>query len=82
MPGVTGGEETVFLQMGAFSHEASAEELAGRLEGVDLKPTSILKGKNNMYRVWIGPYTTAREADTMIQRAIELGFDRPHRVKP
>lgn len=81
VPGVTGGEETVFLQMGAFSREDSAEELAGRLEGVDLKPTSILKG-NKMYRVWIGPYSTAREADTMIQRAIELGFDRPHRVKP
>jgi rare lipoprotein A len=61
VPGVTGGEETVFLQMGAFSREDSAEELAGRLEGVDLKPTSILKG-NNVYRVWIGPYTTAREA--------------------
>jgi rare lipoprotein A len=81
IPGATGGEETVFLQMGAFSSEKSAEELAGRLEGVDLKPTSIHKG-NRMYRVWIGPYTTAREADTMIQRAIELGFERPHRVKP
>ncbi|HKX56819.1 MAG TPA: septal ring lytic transglycosylase RlpA family protein, partial [Xanthomonadales bacterium] len=81
VPGVTGGEETVFLQMGAFSREDSAEELAGRLEAVDLKPTSILKG-NKTYRVWIGPYTTAREADTMIQRAIELGFERPHRVKP
>lgn len=81
VPGVTGGEETVFLQMGAFSKEESAEELVGRLEGVDLKPTSIHKG-NKMYRVWIGPYTTARETDTMIQRAIELGFERPHRVKP
>lgn len=81
VPGVTGGEETVFLQMGAFSREESAEELVGRLESVDLKPTSILKS-NKMYRVWIGPYTTARETDSMIQRAIELGFDRPHRVKP
>ncbi len=81
VPGVTGGEETVFLQMGAFSKQNSAEELAGRLEGVDLKPASIHKG-GRMYRVWLGPYTTAREVDTVIQRAIELGFERPHRVKP
>jgi len=81
VPGVTGGEETVFLQMGAFSQEDTAEELAGRLEGVDLKPASIHKG-DRVYRVWLGPYTTAREVDTVIQRAIELGFERPHRVKP
>jgi rare lipoprotein A len=81
VPGETGGEETVFLQMGAFSKENTAEELAGRLEGVDLKPASIHKG-DRVYRVWLGPYTTAREVDTVIQRAIELGFERPHRVKP
>jgi rare lipoprotein A len=81
VPGVTGGEETVFLQMGAFSLQDSAEELAGRLEGVDLKPASIQQG-GGMFRVWLGPYTTAREVDTVIQRAIELGFERPHRVKP
>ena len=81
VPGVTGGEQTVFLQMGAFGQESSAEELAGRLEGVDLKPASIRKG-DKVYKVWLGPYTTAREADSVIQRAIELGFERPHRVKP
>jgi len=78
---VTGGDETVFLQMGAYGQIDGAEELVGRLEGVDLKPASIHEG-NSMYRVWIGPYTTAREVDAMIQRAIELGFERPHRVKP
>lgn len=81
VPGVTGGEETVFLQMGAFREENSAEELAGRLEGVNLKPASIRKG-DKVYRVWLGPYTTAREVDSVIQRAVELGFERPHRVKP
>lgn len=78
---VTGGDETVFLQMGAYGAKDSAEELVGRLESVDLKPASVNKGKS-MYRVWIGPFTTAREVDAMIQRAIELGFDRPYRVKP
>ncbi len=78
---VTGGDETVFLQMGAYGAKDSAEELIGRLESADLKPASINKG-TNMYRVWIGPYTTAREVDAMIQRAIELGFERPYRVKP
>jgi len=81
VPGITGGEETVFLQMGAFSEENSAEELVGRLEGVDLKPASIRKG-DKVYRVRLGPYTTAREVDSVIQRAIELGFERPHRVRP
>jgi len=77
----TGGDETVFLQVGAYAREDSAEELVGRLESVELKPTSINRG-NSMFRVWLGPYTTAREVDAVIQRAIELGFERPHIVKP
>lgn len=81
MASATGGDEIVFLQMGAYSKKESAEGLVGRLESVELKPTSINKG-NRMYRVWIGPYNTAREVDAVIQRAIELGFERPHRVKP
>lgn len=78
---VTGGDETVFLQMGAYGTKDGAQELVGRLESADLKPASVNEGKS-MYRVWIGPFTTAREVDAMIQRAIELGFDRPYRVKP
>ncbi len=77
----TGGDEIVFLQMGAYGKKNSAEELVNRLESLELKPTSINRG-NSMYRVWLGPYSTAREVDAVIQRAIELGFERPHRVKP
>jgi len=74
-------DEEVFLQIGAYTQSSGAEELAGKLEGVDLKPVSIHRG-NNMFKVWIGPYGSGREADAVIQRAIELGFERPHRVKP
>ncbi len=77
----TGGDEIVFLQMGAYGKKNGAEEMLDRLEGVDLKPASINKG-DRMYRVWLGPFSTAREVDAVIQRAIELGFERPHRVKP
>lgn len=69
-----------WLQAGAYGRREGAEDLAGRLQQAELNPVSI-HDKENLFRVWLGPYASAAEVDRIIGRAIELGFDRPHRVK-
>lgn len=68
-----------WLQAGAFQQRAGAEELARRLERANLKPVSI-RNADEMFRVWLGPFDSSAEIERVIQRAIELGFERPHRV--
>lgn len=69
-----------WLQAGAFGKRESAEDLARRLAHSDLKPASVHED-DDLFRVWLGPYASAPEIEAVIQRAIELGFERPHRVK-
>jgi len=69
-----------WLQAGAFSKRESAEDLAARLSRSELKPVSI-HDDDRLFRVWLGPYASNSEIEAAIQRAIELGFERPHRVK-
>ena len=69
-----------WLQAGAFGKRESAEDLARQLNRSDLKPVSI-HGDEDLFRVWLGPYRSNIEIDEVIRRAIELGFERPHRVK-
>lgn len=78
-PPTHSGEET-WLQVGAYGRREGAEDVAGRLQRGGLSPVSI-HDIDDLYRVWLGPYLSAAEVDTVIQRAIELGFERPHRVR-
>ena len=78
-PAKTVTSET-WLQAGAYSRKDGARQLAGRLENSDLEPVSIRKD-DGLYRVWLGPYSSDSQAERVIARAVELGFDRPHRVK-
>jgi rare lipoprotein A len=73
-------EGETWLQAGAYGRRDGAEELAGRLQKADLKPVTIHAG-GDLFRVWLGPYGSGAEAESIIQRAIELGFERPHRVR-
>jgi rare lipoprotein A len=68
-----------WLQAGAFGQRAGAEELAERLARADLKPVSIRNG-GKLFLVWLGPYDSNLEINAVTQRAIELGFERPHKV--
>ena len=68
------------LQAGAYSRRDGAQKLARSMEDSGLSPVSINE-VDGLYRVWLGPYADASEAERVIDRAIELGFDRPHRVK-
>jgi rare lipoprotein A len=73
------GAET-WLQAGAFGRREGADQLAGRLRGSGLTPVSV-HDSDGLYRVWLGPYGGDADADAVIQQAIELGFERPHRVR-
>jgi cell division protein FtsN len=72
--------EATWLQAGAYGRREGAEELAGRLRQADLAPVSI-NDSDNLFRVWLGPYGSYAEAESVILKAIELGFERPHRVR-
>ena len=69
-----------WLQAGAFGSENGARSLASRLEVAGLSPVSVHQAEN-LFRVWLGPYSGDLEMESVIARAIELGFDRPHKVK-
>ena len=69
-----------WLQAGAYSSIEGARQLLRSLERAKLLPVSI-HDVGGLFRVWIGPFADAAEADRVIDRAIELGFDRPHRIK-
>lgn len=72
--------EETWLQAGAYGQRDGAERLATRLERASLNPVSI-HDVGNLFRVWLGPYTSSSEIESVISRAIELGFERPHRVR-
>jgi len=69
-----------FLQAGAYGRREGAEELADQLRRANLAPVSIHDG-GSLFRVWLGPYSSAAEVESVIRKAIELGFERPHRVQ-
>ena len=73
-------EAGTWLQAGAYGRREGAEELAGQLRRADLQPVSIHDG-GSLFRVWLGPYSSATEVESVIRKAIELGFERPHRVQ-
>lgn len=68
-----------WLQAGAYGNREGAERLAGQLQRASLIPVSI-HDVGELFRVWLGPYSSSAEAESVISRAIELGFERPHRV--
>jgi rare lipoprotein A len=75
-----GNEGETWLQAGAYGRREGAEKLAGQLERADVSPVSI-HSTGNLFRVWLGPYLSSVELESVIARVIELGFERPHRVR-
>ena len=69
-----------FLQVGAFSKKKTARELAGKMTAAHLNPVTVKKNKG-LYKVFIGPYETEWEIEASSQRVVELGYERPHKVK-
>ncbi len=75
-----GNRRETWLQAGAYGKREGAEQLAGQLQQADVSPVSI-HNIGNLFRVWLGPYLSSAELESVIVRVIELGFERPHRVK-
>ena len=73
--------EGTFLQVGAFGEREAAEQLAGKMMAEHLQPVSVQQG-GGLYKVWVGPYRDARDIELTTARLIELGYERPHKVKP
>jgi len=69
-----------WLQAGAYGRREGAEEMVSQLERAQLFPVSIHR-LDELFRVWLGPYSSHSEVESVIARAIELGFDRPHRIR-
>jgi rare lipoprotein A len=76
----SGGDAGTWLQVGAYGKSDGAQKLAGQLAKADLSPVSI-HTIDNLFRVWLGPYLSSAEVESVIARVIELGFERPHRVR-
>ena len=69
-----------FLQVGAFSKRDSAEQLAGLMMQEHLQPVSIEQG-GGLFRVLIGPYPDESDIAVVSNRVVELGLERPHKVR-
>ncbi|MBT8048449.1 MAG: septal ring lytic transglycosylase RlpA family protein [Xanthomonadales bacterium] len=69
-----------WLQAGAYGDRDGAERLAGQLKRASLNPVSI-HDAGDLFRVWLGPYKSQAEIESVISRVIELGFERPHKVR-
>lgn len=66
-----------FVQIGAFSSQSSAEALVGTLSAlgpVMVQPVSV--GKNILFRVRLGPFDNAGQADKALSGALSAGFDK------
>lgn len=68
------------LQAGAYGKREGAERLTGQLERAGIRPVSI-NNTGGLFRVWLGPYSSQSEVESVVNQVISLGFERPHRVK-
>lgn len=59
------GEGTVFIQVGAFAHFANAQEVRARVQGADIRPVEVSRGRTadgeRIYRVRIGPVSAGEQ---------------------
>ncbi|MDX1460565.1 MAG: septal ring lytic transglycosylase RlpA family protein [Xanthomonadales bacterium] len=75
-----GAPKGVFLQVGAFGRREAAEELAGLMMKEHLQPVSV-NSEEGLHRVWIGPYENDADIELASRRIVELGLERPHKVR-
>lgn len=73
-------EGPTFLQAGAFASKSSAKNLARVLEENDIDDVDVDR-EGGYYKVLIGPFKKAAEINSVASRIVELGYERPHRVR-
>ena len=78
------GKDGEILQAGAFTIKSSARHLMNQLDRAGIEDVELqtsASGRNFLYRVWIGPLFSEQEINVVIAKLLELGLERPHRVK-
>ena len=81
-PGQQAGRPIIFVQVGAFSERAGADQLLNQLRLLDLGAisiSSIIKDAEELHRVRIGPLPTVQSADDTFAKLSDMGM-REHRV--
>ncbi|HEY5603348.1 MAG TPA: septal ring lytic transglycosylase RlpA family protein [Gammaproteobacteria bacterium] len=66
-----------YVQLGAFSQRAHAEDLLTRLTSQAITPVAISrnhKEENSLFRVRVGPFADKRQLQTMETQLSELGY--------
>ena len=77
------GPTRLFIQAGAFQAAANATKLRTRLAAVSKLPVRVRRAISNgqvLYRVWLGPVSSAEEADQVSIVLGVLGIDGPRIV--
>ncbi len=76
---IASGQSGIFLQLGAFSNPANAENFSTRVRReLDwLKQSLHVTGRNNLYRLQLGPFRDRAEANAVSQKIREALEVRP-----
>ncbi len=65
----------IFVQAGAYSHFDNANKARARLSSVGpVKVTSVLIKGRDLFRVRVGPISTVKDADRMLERVTASGY--------
>jgi len=71
--------DDTFLQVGAFSRKDSARRVEDDLRDRGVRDVDV-KRSGGLYKVLIGPFDRAGDLARMVDRVVELGYERPHTV--
>ena len=66
-------DDSLFIQLGAFSSEDNALGLKGKLETAGIRPVRI-NAEQDLFRVRVGPFGGAGAADEIALRLVALGI--------
>ncbi len=65
----------IYIQVGSFQELSNAENMLGRLYGIDLAAISIFDNDGQLiHRVLIGPMKTVSDADAVLTDILDKGF--------
>jgi rare lipoprotein A len=82
VPDEASQEGTIFIQVGAFAHFANAQEVRARVQGADVRPVEVSRGRTadgeRIYRVRVGPVSASDQE--RILSALEGAGLGPFRV--
>ena len=71
----TVGTAKIFVQAGAFGEYANANRVQARLASVGpVKISSVLINGLDLYRVWVGPLASVKDADRILESVARAGY--------